>query len=305
METQYIKYVKRAANLAIFVAAILIVIKALAWWQTGSVTLLATMTDSLVDLFASLTNILVLRFALQPADDEHRFGHGKAESLAALAQSAFIAGSALFLLLHGFQRLAEPVELNNGEFGIAISLISIVLTAFLVFYQHKVVRLTQSPAIAADSLHYKTDLLMNSAILIALGLNMLGFIYADALFAIAIAFYILFSAVKMLWEASQTLLDHALPPEEVAKINQIARNSANIIGVHDVWTRRVGAVRFIQLHLELADNLTLLEAHDIADKLESDIQNEFPLAEVIVHQEPTSVVQREIKEKISDNRIGK
>lgn len=299
MEQTYIKYVKRAANLAILVAAILIVIKALAWWQTGSVTLLATMTDSLVDLFASLTNILVLRFALQPADDEHRFGHGKAESLAALAQSAFIAGSALFLLLHGFQRLADPIELNNGEFGLVISLISIILTTGLVYYQHKVVKLTQSPAIAADSLHYKTDLLMNCAILVALGLNMLGFIYADALFAIAIAFYILFSAVKMLWEASQTLLDHALPPEEVAKINQIARNSANIIGVHDVWTRRVGAVRFIQLHLELADELTLREAHDIADKLEQDIQKVFPLAEIIIHQEPTSVVQREIKEKLA------
>jgi ferrous-iron efflux pump FieF len=293
MQEDYVKYVKRAANLAILVAGILILIKALAWWQTGSVTLLATMTDSLVDLLASLTNVLVLRFALRPADDEHRFGHGKAESLAALAQSAFIAGSAVFLLLHGFQRLAEPVELNNGEFGLAISVISIALTAFLVWYQHRVVKITQSPAIAADSLHYKTDLLMNVAIMLALGLNMLGFVYADALFAIGISFYILFSAIKMQWEASQTLLDHALPAEEVAQINQIAQDAPNVIGVHDVWTRRVGVVRFIQLHLELDDSLTLLEAHDIADQLENRILAAFPQAEIIIHQEPTSVVQRE------------
>lgn len=293
MQEGYVKYVKRAANLAILVAGILILIKALAWWQTGSVTLLATMTDSLVDLLASLTNVLVLRFALRPADDEHRFGHGKAESLAALAQSAFIAGSAVFLLLHGFQRLAEPVDLNNGEFGLAISVISIALTAFLVWYQHRVVKITQSPAIAADSLHYKTDLLMNVAIMMALGLNMLGFVYADALFAIGISFYILFSAIKMQWEASQTLLDHALPAEEVAQINQIAQDAPNVIGVHDVWTRRVGVVRFIQLHLELDDSLTLLEAHDIADQLENRILAAFPQAEIIIHQEPTSVVQRE------------
>lgn len=293
MEQQYIKYVKRAANLAILVAGVLIVSKALAWWQTGSVTLLASMTDSLVDLLASLTNIFVLRFALQPADAEHRFGHGKAESLAALAQGAFISGSALFLLLHGFQRLADPIALSNNEFGIVISVISIALTAFLVGYQRYVVKLTQSPAIRADSLHYQTDLLMNVAILLALVLNWWGFIYADAIFAIGIGLYILFSAIKMLWEASQTLLDHALPPDEIAKIYQLAQQNPNVIGVHDVWTRRVGVVRFIQLHLELADDYTLKQAHDIADQLEQAILQVFPRSEVIIHQEPTSVVQRE------------
>ncbi|MCT8573945.1 cation diffusion facilitator family transporter, partial [Glaesserella parasuis] len=276
MEKQYNQYVKRAANFAVIVAATLIIAKAFAWWQTGSMAILAAMTDSLVDLFASLTNMLVLRFALQPADDDHTFGHGKAESLAALAQSAFITGSATFLLLQGIQRLTEPQLVQSSELGIAISLFSIVLTAALVLYQKKVVKLTQSPAIEADSLHYQTDLYMNAAILVAMILNIYGVIYADALFAIGIALYILFNAAKMCWEAVQSLLDKALPQEEVDQIWAIALQHPRIIGIHDVKTRRAGAIRFIQLHLELDDHLPLVVAHDITDSLEQKILAVFP-----------------------------
>lgn len=293
MTQQYEKYVKRAATLAISVAIILILIKAFAWWKTGSMAILAAMTDSLVDLFASATNILVLRFALQPADDNHTFGHGKAESLAALAQSAFITGSAAFLLLQGIQRLTEPQFVQASELGIAISVISIALTAVLVWYQRKVVRLTESPAIQADSLHYQTDLYMNAAILVAMLLNLYGVIYADALFAIGIALYILVSAAKMLWQAMQSLLDQALPQEEVDRIWAIALEHPRIISIHDLKTRRAGAVRFIQLHLELDDHLPLVVAHDITDSLERKLLEAFPLSEVIIHQEPTSIVQQE------------
>ncbi|MDG6315979.1 cation diffusion facilitator family transporter [Glaesserella parasuis] len=293
MEKQYNQYVKRAANFAVIVAATLIIAKAFAWWQTGSMAILAAMTDSLVDLFASLTNMLVLRFALQPADDDHTFGHGKAESLAALAQSAFIAGSATFLLLQGIQRLTEPQLVQSSELGVAISLFSIVLTAALVWYQKKVVKLTQSPAIEADSLHYQTDLYMNAAILVAMILNIYGVIYADAVFAIGIALYILFNAAKMCWEAVQSLLDKALPQEEVDQIWAIALQHPRIIGIHDVKTRRAGAIRFIQLHLELDDHLPLVIAHDITDSLEQKILAVFPHSEVIIHQEPTTIVKQE------------
>ncbi|KDD81166.1 cation diffusion facilitator family transporter, partial [Glaesserella parasuis] len=291
MEKQYNQYVKRAANFAVIVAATLIIAKAFAWWQTGSMAILAAMTDSLVDLFASLTNMLVLRFALQPADDDHTFGHGKAESLAALAQSAFITGSATFLLLQGIQRLTEPQLVQSSELGVAISLFSIVLTAALVWYQKKVVKLTQSPAIEADSLHYQTDLYMNAAILVAMILNIYGVIYADAVFAIGIALYILFNAAKMCWEAVQSLLDKALPQEEVDQIWAIALQHPRIIGIHDVKTRRAGAIRFIQLHLELDDHLPLVVAHDITDSLEQKILAVFPHSEVIIHQEPTTIVK--------------
>lgn len=297
MEQQYIKHVKRAANFAIVVAATLIIVKAFAWWQTGSIAILAAMTDSLVDLFASITNFFVLRFALQPADEEHTFGHGKAESLAALAQSAFITGSAAFLLLQGIQRLTEPQLVQGSELGIGISLFSIGLTAALVWYQRRVVKLTGSPAIAADSLHYQTDLYMNAAILVAMLLNFYGMAYADALFAIGIALYILYSAVVMFWEAMQALLDKALPKDEVEQIWAIVNEQPNIISIHDLKTRRAGAVRFIQLHLEMRDELTLMQAHDISDELEQKLLAAFPQSEVIIHQEPTSVVQLEEQEK--------
>ena len=293
MEKQYQKYVKSAAICAVVVSTLLIIFKGIAWWYTDSVSILAAMTDSLVDFMASCTNMLVLRYALQPADKNHYFGHGKAESLAALAQSAFITGSALFLLLQGIQRLANPTLIENNSFGVAVSVISILLTAALLMYQRKVIRLTQSPAIQADKLHYQTDLLMNTTILIAMLLNMYGIVYADAVFAILIAIYIFTSALKMSWDAVQTLLDHALPATEIQQIIQLAENQPNVIGVHDIGTRQVGNTKFIQLHLELDDQMSLIEAHDIADSVEQAIIAEFPTAKLVVHQEPQSVVERE------------
>lgn len=295
MEQQYIKLVKRAANFAIVVACLLILIKAFAWWRTGSISILAAMTDSVVDLLASVTNVLVLRFALLPADENHTFGHGKAESLAAIAQSAFIAGSAVFLVLQGVHKLTDPDFIEGSEIGVIVSLISIALTGGLVWYQKHVVALTKSPAIAADSLHYQTDLFMNAAILVAMLLNLYGFVYADAIFAIGIALYIGINAFKMFWEAVQALLDKALPQEEIEQIIVLAAQHEKIIGIHDLLTRQVGAIRFIQLHLELEDNLTLLEAHDITDLLEQKILATFPRSEIIIHQEPTSIVQQELK----------
>lgn len=296
MTENYNKLVKRAANFAIIIAVSLIIIKAFAWWKTGSISILAAMTDSVVDLFASLTNILVLRFALQPADDDHTFGHGKAESLAALAQSAFISGSAVFLLLQGFHKLTNPELISQSHIGVIVSIVSIVATAILVLYQRYVVKITQSPAIEADSLHYQTDLFMNAAILVAMLLNGAGFIYADAIFAIGIALYIAFNAVKMFWEAVQTLLDKSLPDEEIEQIKEIASHHPNILGIHDIQTRRAGAVRFIQLHLELDDHLTLLVAHEITDSLEQKLLEAFPMSKVIIHQEPTTVVKQEFQD---------
>ncbi|WP_386688933.1 cation diffusion facilitator family transporter [Lonepinella sp. MS14437] len=293
MEKNYTQFVKRASQLAIVVASVLILIKAFAWWQTGSIAILAAMTDSVVDLFASITSILVLRFALLPPDHNHAFGHGKAESLAALAQSAFIAGSAVFLLLQGTHKLTNPQIIDNSQLGICVSIISIAFTAALVGYQKKVIKLTESPAIQADCLHYQTDLLMNVAILIAMLLNMYGFIYTDAIFAIGIALYIAYNAFKMAWEALQVLLDKALPPEEIDQIKRMAEQHRNIIGIHSICTRRAGAVRFIQLHLELPDSLTLFQAHQITDELEEKILTVFPNADIIIHQEPKSIVDLE------------
>ena len=294
MSNHYSVQVRRAALWAVVTAFALILIKGFAWWRTGSVSMLASVTDSLLDLFASFINMLIVRFALMPVDHNHSFGHGKAESLAALAQSAFISGSALFLFLQGIHRLNVPQPLNAPELGIAVTVFSIVATFILILYQNRVIKRTDSPAIKADRLHYQTDLLMNIAILISLTLSLLEFIWADAVFAIIIALYILLSAAKMLFEAVQLLLDIALPNEEVKRIENIILSDKRVLGFHDLRTRRSGAIRFIQLHLELDDHLSFLDAHDITDALEKRLKQAFSAVDIVIHHEPTSVVQAEI-----------
>ena len=214
MEPQYARLVKSAALAATVLASTLLLIKIVAWYRTGSVSLLAALVDSLVDIAASLTNLLVVRYSLQPADEEHTFGHGKAESLAALAQSMFISGSALFLFLTGFQHLYSPETLRDPGIGIAVTIVALVSTLLLVTYQRWVVRKTRSQAVRADMLHYQSDVMMNGAILIALALSWYGFHRADALFALGIGVYILYSALRMGNEAVQSLLDRALPDNE-------------------------------------------------------------------------------------------
>ncbi|EJL6421543.1 CDF family cation-efflux transporter FieF [Vibrio cholerae] len=290
MKKEYARLVTMAAWTATAVASLLLVVKVAAWWVTGSVSLLASLIDSLLDIAASVVNLIVLRFALQPADHEHAFGHGKAESLAALAQAMFISGSACFLILNGVDRFFRPHELNAPELGIYVSAIAMLVTFGLVLFQRYVVRKTGSQAIAADSLHYQSDLLMNAAIMVALGLSWWGLGQADAIFAIGIGLYILFSAFKMVHDAVQTLLDRKLPDEELEQIHAICLSVAGVIGMHQLRTRMSGPVRFIQLHLELDDNISLLEAHQISDRVEDKLREHFVGADVLIHQDPHSVV---------------
>lgn len=298
MDSQYKRLVTRAAVVATTVALLLFIIKVFAWWHTGSVSLLASLVDSLVDISASLVNLLALRYALQPADDEHAFGHGKAESLAAIAQSMFIAGSALFLILSGFQRLITPQPLNAPEVGIAITVIALIATLILVTFQRWVVRKTQSQAIRADSLHYQSDVFMNGAILIALVLSWRGITRADAIFALCIGVYILYSALRIGYDAVQSLLDRALPAEEQQAIVDLIRGWPGINGAHQLRTRRSGPTRFIQLHLEMDDTLPLVQAHDVADALEQALRERFPGADILIHQDPSSAVPEEQRGRI-------
>ncbi|ATM97743.1 ferrous iron efflux protein F [Yersinia frederiksenii] len=293
MDPQYARLVKAAALSATVLASTLLIIKIFAWWHTGSVSLLAALVDSLVDLTASLTNLFVVRYSLQPADEEHTFGHGKAESLAALAQSMFISGSALFLFLTGFQHLASPEPLQDPSIGIWVTLVALFSTLILVTFQRWVVRKTHSQAIRADMLHYQSDVMMNGAILIALALSWYGFHRADALFALGIGVYILYSALRMGYEAVQALLDRALPDVERQEIIDIVMSWPGVIGAHDLRTRQSGPTRFIQLHLEMEDMLPLMEAHILAEQVERALLHRFPGADVLIHQDPSSVVPKE------------
>jgi ferrous-iron efflux pump FieF len=279
-----------AAWTATIVATLLLIVKVGAWWVTGSVSLLASLIDSMLDIAASLVNLVVVRYSLQPADREHTFGHGKAESLAALAQAMFISGSAVFLILNGVDRFFRPHALQSPEYGVYVSLFAIVVTFGLVRFQKYVVKKTGSQAIAADSLHYESDLYMNAAIMLALALSWFGIGQADAVFAIGIGGYILYSAFKMVREATQTLLDRKLPDEELIEIRECCLTIEGVLGVHQLRTRMSGPTRFIQLHLELEDQMPLLEAHRISDLVEESLLERFPGADVLIHQDPYSVV---------------
>ena len=298
MKQEYARLVTLAAWTATVVATLLLIVKVIVWWVTGSVSLLASVIDSMLDIAASAVNLMVIRYSLQPADKEHTFGHGKAESLAALAQAMFISGSACFLILNGVDRFFRPHELNSPEYGVYVSLFAMVVTFALVRFQKHVVKKTGSQAIAADSLHYQTDLYMNAAIMIALGLSWFGVKQADAVFAIGIGIFILYSAYQMVTEAIQTLLDRKLPDEELVKIRHCCLEIDGVMGVHQLRTRMSGPTRFIQLHLELDDNIPLIEAHKIADNVEDRLMDEFPGADVLIHQDPISVVMNSEKSQL-------
>jgi ferrous-iron efflux pump FieF len=282
-----------ATYASISVAVILIVAKAIAWGVSDSVSLLATLIDSTLDALASLINLVAVRHALSPADKEHRFGHGKAEALAGLGQAAFIAGSAAFLLLESARRIASPVPLESYGVGMLVMLFSIGATLLLLAFQRHVIRKTDSTAIKADALHYRTDLLVNGSVIVALWLSVRGWAGFDALFAIGIAIYILYSAWEIVGHAFDHLMDRELPNQERDEIKRIARAHSEVRGTHDLRSRRSGTATFIQLHLELDDDLTLLEAHRISDEVEWKLQERYPGAEIIIHIDPVSVVPNE------------
>ncbi len=284
------RWKRRAAYASLGVAGFLIAIKLGAWIATGAVTLLSTMIDSLLDLTASAVNLIAIRHATQPADREHRFGHGKAEPLAGLAQAAFITGSAAFLIFEAGDRLLRPTMVSNTDVGVAVMLISIVCTLALVLFQGWVVRRTGSIVISADSLHYRADLLVNASVIVALVLaSELGWVYVDPLFAIAIAVYIVYGASGIFRASLDQLMDHELPEEQRQVIRKLAFADSRVIDVHDLRSRRSGTTTFIQLHLELAPDMPLLQAHDIADAVMASIGKAFPNAEILIHQDPYGV----------------
>lgn len=279
-----------ATYCALGVGVTLIVAKLVAWFFTGSIALLSTLVDSTLDAVASLVNVLAVRHALRPADREHRFGHGKAEALAGLGQSAFIAGSSLFLIGEAAQRLRAPPAVTNGDIGLAVMAGSIVLTVMLVAFQRYVLRRARSLAVDADRLHYTGDLMMNVSVIVSLVLSdRFGWAYADPLFAVGIAVFLLWSGGKVGWEAYKVLMDHELPEPDRDRIKGICLAYPEVAGVHDLRTRSSGVHDFIQLHLELDGDMTLRQAHAVNDAVEAGIRGTFPAADVIVHSEPSDL----------------
>ena len=286
MDTKRETLLPLATYASVATAILLVGLKTWAWLASGSVSLLASLVDSLTDSLACIVNLFAVRLALRPADDNHPFGHGKAESLSALAQSAFIGGSAVFLLLNAVERLLHPQPLQQTTLGIAVMLVSLLLTLALVLFQRWVLRHAQSQAVSADSLHYVTDFASNIVVLVALVLAAWGWQRADAVLALLLGGWIFWSAAKIAIEAVNTLMDKALPPADVARIEAAALAVPGVLGIHDLRTRLSGARHFVQMHIDLDARLNIVEAHDIAVAVAAQIRALFEEAEVIVHQDP-------------------
>lgn len=281
---------RRATYAAVAVALVLVAVKFAAWLATGSVALLSSLIDSLLDASASLVNLVAVRHAMVPADREHRFGHGKAEPLAVLGQSAFITGSALWLLAEAVRRLIRPMPVANPPAGIAVMLFAIAATVALVTYQRHVVRRTGSIAISADELHYRGDLVLNASVIAALVLGgVFGLRILDPLFGAAIGFWIIWSAVRLARLSLTQLMDQELSDDERERIRTIAQSHPEVSAAHDLRTRVAGPTAFIQIHIEMDGEMSLLRAHRVSDEVEANLRAAYPNAEIIIHQDPEGI----------------
>jgi ferrous-iron efflux pump FieF len=287
---EHARLLRLATRASVAVACTLIVAKAIAWWLSGSVSMLAGLTDSALDGVTSMLNLLAVHYALRPADDDHRYGHGKAESLAGMAQALFIGGSAVLIAFQAYERLHDPQPLGAPWLSIGVIVFSLLLTAALLVLQHRVIKQTGSNAVRADSLHYRSDMLLNGSILIALILAGFGFEQLDAWFGLGIAAYILWNAIQIARESFSVLMDEELPADVSQHMLELACSVPGVLGAHDLRTRISGNHWFVQLHLELPGELTLSVAHGISDQAADAIHKAYPRAEVLVHADPQEVV---------------
>jgi len=281
-----------ATAAAVVCALVLTAAKTWAYLHTGSVALLSSLADSALDFAASAINLLAVRVALTPADEAHRFGHGKAEPLSGLAQAAFVAGSAVLILVQAVSRLHDPVPVVEAGLGIGVTVFSIVVTLALVLFQRYVVARTASLVVSADSLHYTGDLLLNASVIAALVLSSLpGFAFADPVFGIAISLFILVNAGRIAVRAVNALMDHELPAADRARILEIATSHPKVARAHELRTRSSGLQKFIQMHLVMDGTLSLTEAHKVSDEVESALAAAFPGADIIIHSDPDGILE--------------
>jgi ferrous-iron efflux pump FieF len=292
-----------AAIASVGVAAVLIGAKLAIWIATGSVAILGSLVDSGMDALASVVTFISIRQAAQPPDRAHRYGHGKAEAIGAFVQAGFVLGSAFFLANEAVRRLLSPQPLEQSGLGIAVLLLASLLTAALLGFQRYVVRRTGSIAIRADSLHYRSDLLMNLAVIAILVLTeATGSMLVDPLFGLALVLVLLFSVVAVARRALDMLMDRELPAAQRASIRTLALQHPKARDVHDLRTRRAGSDVFIELHLELDGQLSLEQAHAITHEVEARIRAAFPSADIIVHQEPAGLADERLDAQIAAAR---
>jgi cation diffusion facilitator family transporter len=278
--------------LSVAVAAVLIIVKAAAWWMSGSVALLASLADSGLDLAASLFTFFAVRYAAAPPDAEHRYGHGKAEAFASLVQAGLVFASAALVGREAIVRLIDPRPLREEPLVLAVMAVSVLLTAGLVLAQTRVLRRTSSVAVSGDRAHYLADLGGNGVVIVGvLGAWLLGWSAADAVAGLLVAGWLVYGAVEVLRQSADQLMDHELPAAERAELVSVATNDPRVLGVHEVRTRAAGPTIHIQMHMDLDPGLSLEAAHDIVTAAEERIHLAFPNADILIHPDPEGLAE--------------
>lgn len=282
----YRRLVMMAGTASVITGGAFVLVKLIVWFMSSSSSMFASFTDSLFDSLAAVLNLLVLRYSLKAPDKEHRFGHFKAQSLASLAQSAFIGGSAVLLIMHGIERFRNPQEIENAVIAICVSIGTILFTLLLVAFQSYVVSKTKSELVRVDRFHYISDIGLNLGVVAALLLSTFGYTWADGMFAVLIGMFILHGAYVIGVSATSTLVDKSLTPRENQAVMMAMLKTDGVKSLHDLKTRKAGPEYYIQCHLVLDSALELTQAHSIADKAESEIRKLFPEADICLHMEP-------------------
>jgi ferrous-iron efflux pump FieF len=284
------RLIRNAALVSVGVSVVLVAIKTFAYFLSHSVAVLAALADSGLDLFTATLNLVAIRSALTPADEEHRFGHGKAEPLAGLAQGAFIAASALFLVVQSINRFLEPEPVEQGSVALVVMAISLFAAIGVVVYQRRVVAQTGSIAIGADAMQFLGDIGTTAGVILALILSAgLKWEQADPIIALIVALALVWGAWRVFRQSYDQLMDRELADADRDKIIAIIRTNPEVRSLHDLRTRAAGIHAFIQFHIELDPNMNLLRAHEVSDAVERDVCAAFPNAEVIIHQDPAGV----------------
>lgn len=277
----------RAALASVAMATILLGLKGYAAWHTGSVAMLGSLADTGLDLLASLVTLYGVKIAAEPADHDHRFGHGKAEALAALFQVVLITASAIGIAWRAVERFSSPRVNEDASLGIGVSAVAIVATIALLAYQRRIIRQTGSVAILADNVHYQSDVLLNVAVIAALVLDQfVGIAGADPVFGIAIALWLVWGAFQASSQAIDMLMDKEWSEDQRAAFIEVAARQPGIRGIHDFRTRRAGTHDFAQFHMEVDRDLTVAGAHEIVESVERRLRDAFPRVEVLIHLDP-------------------
>ena len=278
---------RRITRLSVGVAVVLIALKAFALGASGSVSILASLADSALDLAASLTTFFAVRWAAAPPDEDHRYGHGKGEALAALVQAGLVFASAVFIGWEGLQRIFDPRPVTAGAWAVGVMIAAIVITGWLVWMQTQALKKTGSLAVAGDRAHYAADLAANAVVLIGVASGaFLGAPGLDAAAGIVVAVWLFWGATGMLRAAADHLLDRAALQTDRAAVTQAVLADPRVTGVHQLRTRMVGPVMMIQMHVDLDGALTLDAAHDIVVEAERRVLARFPDADILIHADP-------------------